>query len=110
MIWQRWLFTGIGAAAMWLFIFLRHHFAWWPVHYIGFVVGDSWVMQRAWWSVFLGWLAKLIIMKMGGAGAYRRYMPIFLGMLFGQLMCGGLWMLWDAIAGNVGDYVYIGVP
>lgn len=109
-IWGRWGFTAIGAVVMWGLVFLRHHFAWWPVHYIGFVVGHSWVMGVAWWSVFLGWLAKLIIMRFGGAVAYRRCMPIFLGLIFGQLMCGGLWMLWDAIAGNVGDYVYIGVP
>jgi len=110
MIWERWLFTGVGAGFMWALVFLRHHFAWWPVHYVGFVVGDSWVMGCAWWSVFLGWLAKLIIMRFGGATAYRRCIPIFLGLLFGQLTCGGFWMVWDAIAGNVGDYVYIGVP
>jgi len=109
-IWDRWGFTAIGGVVMWALVFLRHHFAWWPVHYIGFVVGHSWVMGVAWWSVFLGWLAKFIIMRFGGAIAYRRYMPIFLGLLFGQLMCGGFWMAWDAIAGNVGDYVYIGVP
>jgi hypothetical protein len=110
MIWERWGFTAIGGAVMWVLVFLRHRFAGWPLHYVGFVVADSWVMGQAWWSVFVGWLIKLIIMRMGGATAYRRYMPIFLGMLFGQLICGGFWMLWDAIAGNVGDFVYIGVP
>ncbi|MBM4030953.1 MAG: hypothetical protein FJ291_04110 [Planctomycetes bacterium] len=107
---ERWGFTAIGGAAMALLVFLRHSFAWWPVHYVGFVVADSWVMGWAWWSVFLGWLAKLIIMRGGGAVAYRRYMPIFLGMLFGQLICGGFWMVVDAIEGRVGDFVYIGVP
>jgi hypothetical protein len=109
-IWQRWGFTGIGAAVMWALVFLRHRFAWWPIHYIGFAVGDTWVMGRAWWSVFIGWLAKLVIMKAGGANMYRRYMPIFLGLLFGQLMCGAFWMAWDAWHGIVKDYVYIGVP
>ena len=109
-IWERWEFTGIGAIAMSALIFLRHRFAWWPLHYVGFVVADSWVMGVAWWSVFVGWLAKLMIMRFGGAIAYRRYMPVFLGFIFGQLICGGFWMVWDAIAGNVHDFVYIGVP
>ena len=109
-IWERWEFTGIGAVVMSLLIFARHHLAWWPVHYVGFVIGDCWVTGVAWWSVFLGWLAKLVIMRSGGAIAYRRYMPIFLGMLFGQLMCGGVWMIVDVIAGNIDDFVYIGVP
>jgi hypothetical protein len=110
MIWERWGFTAIGGAAMSLLIFIRHHWAAWPVHYVGFVVADSWVMGWAWWSVFLGWLAKLIILKMGGAEAYRRLMPIFLGLIFGQLMCGGFWMFWDFLHGIIKSPVYIGVP
>ncbi|NQT53373.1 hypothetical protein HQ576_15045 [bacterium] len=110
MIWERWGFTAIGGVAMSLLIFIRHHFASWPVHYVGFVVADSWVMGWAWWSVFLGWLAKLIILRMGGAVAYRRYMPVFLGMLFGQLMCGAFWMVWDFAQGIIRHPVYIGVP
>jgi len=109
-IWQRWLFTAIGGTVMSGLVLLSHRVAWWPVHYVGFVIGDCWVTGVAWWSVFLGWLAKLVIMRAGGAIAYRRYMPIFLGMLFGQLICGGFWMVWDAIAGNVQYFVYIGVP
>ena len=109
-VWERWEMTGVGAGLMWVLVFLRHRFSAWPVHYIGFVVGDSWVMGRAWWSVFIGWLAKLIIMKMGGAEAYRRYMPVFLGLIFGQLMCGGFWMVWDFFHNIIADYVYIGVP
>ena len=109
-IWKRWLHTAIGGGVMALLVYLRHNFPWWPLHYIGFVVGDTWVMGRAWWSVFLGWLAKLVIMKAGGANMYRRYMPVFLGMIFGQLMCGAFWMAWDAWFGIVKDYVYIGVP
>jgi len=108
MIWQRWLFTAIGAAAMWVFVFLRHRFAWWPVHYIGFIMGDAWVMGHAWWSVFVGWLAKYVVLRVGGADAYRRYVPVFLGLLFGQFMCGAFWMAWDFCWGIVGDYVYIG--
>jgi hypothetical protein len=106
----RWLFTGIGALVMSVLVFLRHHFAWWPLHYIGFVVADTWVMGVAWWSVFLGWLAKLIIMRAGGAIAYRRFMPIFLGLIFGQLLCGGFWMAWDFFRDIIKDFVYIGVP
>ena len=109
MIWERWGFTAIGGAFMWLLILIRHTFAGWPIHYVGFVVGDSWVMGVAWWSVFLGWLAKLIILKMGGAQAYRRYTPVFLGLIFGQLMCGAFWMLWDFCHGVVKDFVFIGV-
>jgi len=108
MIGERWLFTGIGAVIMWGLVFLRHNVARWPLHYIGFVMGDAWVMGHAWWSVFLGWLAKYTILRIGGADAYRRYIPVFLGLLFGQFVCGGFWMALDFCAGIVSDYVYIG--
>jgi len=105
----RWLFTGIGAAVMGLLVFMRHRFVWWPVHYLGFPISDGWLMTWAWWGVFLGWLAKLFIVKLGGGAWYLKLKPLFLGMILGQLMCGAFWMVVDVITGEVGNVVFIGV-
>jgi len=109
-LWPRWAFTGIGMAAMGLLVVLRNYLSWWPVHYVGFALGDAWVMGWAWWSVFLCWLIKLFILKFGGPSLYQRYKPLFLGMILGQLMCGGTWMVVDFFTAEVGNYLYIGVP
>jgi hypothetical protein len=103
-------FTALGAAVMGLLIWLQHHYLWWPLHYIGLPVSDSWVMGWAWFSVFLGWLLKSVIFKFTGTRGYHLFKPLFLGFIAGQLMGGALWMIVDACLGEVGNFVYIGVP
>ena len=95
---------------MGLLIYLQHHYLWWPLHYIGLPVSDSWVMGWAWFSVFLGWLLKAIIFKFTGTRGYHLCKPLFLGFIAGQLMGGALWMIVDFALGEVGNFVYIGVP
>ncbi len=109
-LWPRWVFTGVGMAVMSLLVLMRYYLSWWPVHYVGFALGDAWVMGWAWWSVFLCWLVKFFILKFGGQTLYQRYKPLFLGMICGQLMCGATWLIVDFLTGEVGNYVYIGVP
>ncbi len=106
----RLLFTAIGAGAMALLIWLQHHYLWWPLHYIGLPVSDSWVMGWAWFSVFLGWMLKAIIFKFTGTRGYHLFKPLFLGFIAGQLMGGALWMAVDFILGETGNFIYIGVP
>jgi len=106
----RLVFTMVGAAVMGLLIYLQHHFLWWPLHYIGLPVSDSWVMGWAWFSVFLGWLLKAIIFKFTGTRGYYVFKPLFLGFIAGQLMGGALWMIVDFSLGEIGNFVYIGVP
>lgn len=103
-------FTALGAAIMGLLIYLQHHYLWWPLHYIGLPVSDSWVMGWAWFSVFLGWMLKAILFKFTGTRGYHLFKPLFLGFISGQLMGGALWMVIDAALGEVGNFVYIGVP
>jgi hypothetical protein len=106
----RLFFTFVGAGIMGLLIYLQHHFLWWPLHYIGLPVGDSWVMGWAWFSVFLGWMIKAVIFRFSGTRGYQAYKPLFLGFIAGQLMGGALWMVVDIVLGETGNFVYIGVP
>lgn len=103
-------FTALGAGLMGLLIYLQHHYLWWPLHYIGLPVSDSWVMGWAWFSVFLGWLLKAIIFKFTGTRGYHVFKPLFLGFISGQLMGGALWMMVDFALGEAANFVYIGVP
>jgi hypothetical protein len=105
----RLFFTLVGAAMMGALLWLQHHVLWWPLHYIGLPIGDSWVMGWAWFSVFLGWLVKAVIFRFTGTPGYQACKPIFLGLIAGQLMGGAVWMVVDAVLGEVGNIVYIGV-
>ena len=106
----RWLFTGLGAAAMALLMFLRQRVLSWPLHYLGLPIGDSWVMSWVWFSIMLGWLLKLVILRYWGVPAYRAMRPFFLGLILGQISCAGMWMIIDVSTGMIGNYIHIGVP
>ena len=60
-------FMAIGTAIMWLLMFLRHRFVWWPLHYLGYPVCDSYIVSCVWFGIFLGWLVKSVILKYGGS-------------------------------------------
>jgi hypothetical protein len=106
----RWAFTGIGALAMGLLMYARQRLPGWPLHYLGLPIGDTWVMSWVWFSILLGWLLKMVILKYGGLQAYRAGRPFFLGLIIGQISCAGFWMIVDACTGAVGNYIQIGVP
>ena len=109
-LWPRWEFTGIGAVVMVFLMWVRHRFLWWPIHYLGFPIGDTWVMEWVWFSVLLGWLFKSVILKYGGIKFYRTLKPLFLGLILGQISCAGMWMVIDFFTKSLKNYIYIGVP
>jgi hypothetical protein len=49
-------------------------------------------MSQFYVSIFLGWLIKLAIVKIGGGSFYERSKPLFIGGIFGCVMGAGLWI------------------
>ena len=87
-------FMGIGASLMALLTFMRARFLWWPLHPIGLVASCSLpLMYRAWFSVFLAWLLKFLILRYGGPKIYRKSIPFFLGLVLGVFATVGLWLV-----------------
>lgn len=84
-----WLWTFIGGAVTWGLVFARMRFAWFPLHPLGYIMWSPYVMYAFWFSIFLGWLFKIMIMRFGGPETYRRLMPAFLGLILGDvtMMC-----------------------
>jgi hypothetical protein len=106
----RWFFTVVGGGIMSFLMFMRHQFLWWPLHYIGFPIGNTWTLAWAWFPIFISWLIKLIVLKYGGLKLYRTLRPLFLGFIVGQLTCAGVWPIIDFFNGMVGNIITIGVP
>jgi hypothetical protein len=79
------------------------------VHYLGFPINDTWIIANAWFSIFLGWLIKLVTLRWGGLRTYRTLRPLFLGLVLGNIACAGMWLIIDAITGMKGNVVHIGV-
>ena len=103
--WIGWLWTGAGGGVMALLMIARHRFVWWPLHPLGFAVSPGWALNNIWFSIFLAWLIKAVVLKYGGPGVYRSTRPFFLGIVLGQFVVGGLWLLIDGFTGTVGNSI-----
>ncbi|MHC4675806.1 MAG: DUF6785 family protein [Planctomycetota bacterium] len=72
---------------------MRRRFLWWKLHPVGYAVSGSWTMSHMWFSVFLSWLIKGIILRHGGLKIYRCGVPFFLGLIVGQFLVGSFWSI-----------------
>lgn len=108
---QRWLyyqtpadkpavfFMGFGFSATSFLTMLRWRFIWWPLHPIGYILAESvnWSMSWMWSSIFVSWCLKAILLKHGGIKAYRKSVPLFLGLILGDYLMGGVWNIYDVL-------------
>jgi len=97
---------GIGALTMVALLLLHRNFLWWPLHPIGYAMGASWPMINYWFSILLGWMVKVLVLRYGGARIYRRFLPAALGLIFGEFFSGGLWVLADFCTGMKGHEIF----
>jgi hypothetical protein len=93
------IFTGIGFVLTILFSALRMRYFWWP-NPVGYVVFlDLYVIHRIWFSIFLGWICKALVLKFGGRELYDRARYFFVGLIVGQFVTAGLWLIVDLLLG-----------
>ena len=102
-----WIWTGVGAAVMVGLMIARHTFAWWPFHPIGFAVSSSWMLNATWMSILAAWLIKLVVLNYGGPALYERTKPFFIGIILGQFVAAGFWLMVDAFTGMRGNHIRV---
>jgi hypothetical protein len=76
-------FTVWGALVMSVMTFCQYRFTWWPIHPIGYTLVPFYSTRTAIVSVFLTWMVKVIILRVGGISLYRRGSPLFIGLIVG---------------------------
>ncbi|MBI2298551.1 MAG: hypothetical protein HYU66_06285 [Armatimonadetes bacterium] len=82
-----------GGVGMWAVMVLRANVPWFRLHPAGFIIASGYPLSCFWFSFLLGWLLKNAILKAGGLRLYRRARPIFLGLVVGDCLNGGLWVI-----------------
>lgn len=84
---------GAGGAVAILLGLLRLRFWWWPFHPIGYLAANAWGMH--WFSqpFFLGWLFKSLAIRYGGLRLFRRTVPLAIGLIVGDFVSQGLWVV-----------------
>ena len=91
---MEYLWLMVGAAAVAVTSWLRLAFLWWPIHPLGLVMGTSYATRYLWFSLFLGWLFRVVTVRYSGLRGYIRFRPVFMGIIMGDVL-GAL--LWDIV-------------
>ncbi|MFC1600858.1 DUF6785 family protein [Candidatus Sumerlaeota bacterium] len=82
-----------GATFAGILQWLCMYFPRWPFHPVALVFILGWDAHKVWFNVFLGWLAKILILRYGGSRLYHKMLPLFLGLIIGELIAVAFWVL-----------------
>jgi hypothetical protein len=100
--WTNSLWLGVGSVLTLGMMTLRARYVWFPLHPLGYLMCLTYPMNRLWFSIFLGWLCKLLITRFGGGESYRKATPFFLGLILGEVVMALLWLIVDGWQGHIG--------
>lgn len=92
--------TLVGAGVVWLLTLARNRFLWFPLHPLGFIAATSFPIERLWFSFFVAWLIKSLLLKYGGGAAMRAARPFMIGLVLGNLSAMVAWMLFGFYQGG----------
>ena len=93
--WKRLQFFGLGALIMSGLTLLRYRLPWWPLHPIGFTVSSTYFTEKTFVAIFIAYVCKFIILRIGGIALYRQSQPFFLGLIVGYALSVALSALVD---------------
>jgi hypothetical protein len=96
----RGLWITLGAAIVLLLNFARSRLLWFPLHPLGFLVASNFPIAKLWFSFFLGWGLKSLILRFGGHDSYRAARPLMIGLILGNLSAMVVWMIVGFFTGN----------
>lgn len=80
--------TGAGFVLGLVLCVLRWIFPRWPLHPLGFAMATSYG-DLIWGPMLLVWVAKALILRLGGVRLYRRLAPLFVGFALGHFFAAG---------------------
>jgi len=91
--WHGSSFMVVGAAITVGLMALRTHFLWWPLHPVGYALAGTYTMDKVWMPFTVAFAAKSLVLRYGGPKLYQRMLPLFIGLVIGDLFNGGFWTL-----------------
>jgi hypothetical protein len=98
-----WMGYGVGAGLVAVLGVGRLLFSAWPFHPLGYLVSMSYPTMNIWFGFFVGWLAKALVMRYGGTTVYQRLKPVAMGLIAGEAIATGVFLLTKVILylGNI---------
>jgi hypothetical protein len=89
--WTNWLHIAGGLVGVLGLLVARATFHW-GLHPIGFLGSSVHALHMLWFSIFWGWLLKSIILRYGGMKGYTVFLPLFLGLIVGDVLNAIVWI------------------
>jgi len=105
--WDGLAFFAAGGLGMLLLTWARQRLLWWPLHPLGLAVAANHLMDKIWFSIFIAWAIKKMVMRYGGPAFYLRSQRFFLGLIMGETLCNGLWIVIDYFTGHTNNIIFI---
>ena len=102
-----WMWTGVGAVIMGALTFATYRLSWWPLHPLGYMVSPAWIMTSLWLPFLVAWGLKSIVIRAGGLRAYDRSRPIAYGVIIGQIVVAGFWLVIDIATGTTDNRIRV---
>ncbi len=90
---DRTIARGVGVALTVGMMWMRGQYLRFPLNPMGLALAGTFG-GPIWFPIFLAWLSKTLILRLGGPHTYRTLTPMFLGITMGHfLIAGGIWGL-----------------
>ncbi len=81
--WERMLLFSVGGLLMAGLTLLRYRLPWWPLHPVGFIITTTSILHVI-TSLFIVWMFKAIVVRVGGVSLFRKFRPLFFGLIVGR--------------------------
>ena len=88
--WRKMAFLSSGVVLAAFLYAMRYRYTWWPFHPLGLAAGPAYPVTNVVFPIFLGGVAKFVIVRVGGAKAYRAARPFFVGLIMGYYVGAGI--------------------
>jgi hypothetical protein len=103
--WSPALHMGCGAGITAMLLVLALRIPSWPLLPVGYILATTPFIGWCWYSMMLGWLVKVLILRFGGARMYQQGKSLFIGLIVGEALAAALWIgINIALAGTGHDY------
>jgi hypothetical protein len=97
-----WAHFSFGFAFTTFLNWMRLRFPWWPFHPIGYLMIGTYPGAHLWFSIMIGWLAKVLAVRFGGTKLYADLKPTFIGLIVGESMAAGFWLVMSIVLDAAG--------
>lgn len=105
LIWM--IHVALGAVIVIGLNLIRGAFVAWPFHPAGYALAISFAMDYFWFTFFVAWLVKLIIVRYGGMKLHNTFVPFFLGLVLGDFFIGSVWAIIGPLIGQQAYRIFI---